>query len=180
MSGTRTGLFVATTVGIVAALTGGAPAGTHIWVGGYGGEWYTSGNWLPAGSPDPEDNLIVSSGRPEAHLRPVLASDGGRIEVNGAGATFNVLYVGVAGAEAELLVQGDSHVTADNLIISQRGSGPTGRGKVTFDRVAIDVDGVHSFEQTVEKHTMNGGMVILTAHQKLSFGRARTRSLSLT
>ena len=45
---------------------------------------------------------------------------------------------------------------------------------------AIDVDGVHDFEQTVEKHTLNGGMVILTAHQKLSFGRAATRSLSLT
>lgn len=45
---------------------------------------------------------------------------------------------------------------------------------------AIDVDGVHDFEQTVERHTLNGGMVILTAHQKLSFGRAKTRALSLT
>lgn len=45
---------------------------------------------------------------------------------------------------------------------------------------AIDVDGVHAFELTLEKHTLDGGMAILTAHQKLSFGKANTRSLSLT
>lgn len=45
---------------------------------------------------------------------------------------------------------------------------------------AIDIDGVHAFEQTVEAHALNGGMVILTAHQTLQFGRAKTRSLSLT
>ena len=45
---------------------------------------------------------------------------------------------------------------------------------------AIDVDGVHAFEQLVERHALNGGMVILTAHQPLQFGQAQTRSLSLT
>ena len=45
---------------------------------------------------------------------------------------------------------------------------------------AIDVDGVRTFEQTIEAHALNGGMVILTAHQALDFGKANTRSLSLT
>ena len=45
---------------------------------------------------------------------------------------------------------------------------------------AIDVDGVHAFEQLVERHALGGGMVILTAHQPLQFGQAQTRSLSLT
>jgi heme exporter protein A len=45
---------------------------------------------------------------------------------------------------------------------------------------AIDVDGVRTFEQTIEAHALNGGMVILTAHQTLDFGKANTRSLSLT
>lgn len=44
---------------------------------------------------------------------------------------------------------------------------------------AIDVDGVKDFEQTVERHVLNGGLVILTAHQKLSFGQAPTRALAL-
>ena len=45
---------------------------------------------------------------------------------------------------------------------------------------AIDVDGVKDFEHTVEQHALNGGLVILTAHQKLSFGKAQTRALALT
>lgn len=45
---------------------------------------------------------------------------------------------------------------------------------------AIDVEGVKTFEKTIEAHALNGGMVILTAHQALSFGKANTRSLSLT
>jgi len=45
---------------------------------------------------------------------------------------------------------------------------------------AIDVDGVKAFEQTIEAHALNGGMVILTAHQTLNFGKANIRSLSLT
>ena len=45
---------------------------------------------------------------------------------------------------------------------------------------AIDVDGVEDFERTVEKHVQNGGMVILTTHQSLSFGSANIRALSLT
>jgi len=45
---------------------------------------------------------------------------------------------------------------------------------------AIDVEGVKTFEKTIETHALNGGMVILTAHQALSFGKANTRSLSLT
>jgi heme exporter protein A len=45
---------------------------------------------------------------------------------------------------------------------------------------AIDLDGVRTFEQTIEAHALNGGMVILTAHQALDFGKAKTRSLSLT
>ncbi len=45
---------------------------------------------------------------------------------------------------------------------------------------AIDVNGVRAFEQTIEAHALNGGMVILTAHQKLDFGKSNTRSLSLT
>jgi len=45
---------------------------------------------------------------------------------------------------------------------------------------AIDADGVRAFEQTIEAHALKGGMVILTAHQPLSFGRANTRSLALT
>jgi heme exporter protein A len=44
---------------------------------------------------------------------------------------------------------------------------------------AIDLDGVRTFEQTIEAHALNGGMVILTAHQALDFGKAKTRSLSL-
>lgn len=44
---------------------------------------------------------------------------------------------------------------------------------------AIDIDGVHAFEQTVEAHALNGGMVILTAHQSLQFGKVSARSLSL-
>lgn len=45
---------------------------------------------------------------------------------------------------------------------------------------AVDADGVQAFEQTVETHALNGGMVILTAHQTLNFGKANTLSLSLT
>lgn len=45
---------------------------------------------------------------------------------------------------------------------------------------AIDVDGVSAFEKTIETHALNGGMVILTTHQALNFGKATTRSLSLT
>ncbi len=45
---------------------------------------------------------------------------------------------------------------------------------------AVDADGVHAFEQTVETHALNGGMVILTAHQTLNFGKANTLSLSLS
>lgn len=45
---------------------------------------------------------------------------------------------------------------------------------------AVDTDGVQAFEQTVETHALNGGMVILTAHQTLNFGKANTLSLSLT
>ena len=45
---------------------------------------------------------------------------------------------------------------------------------------AIDADGVSAFEKTIETHALNGGMVILTTHQTLSFGKANTRSLSLT
>lgn len=45
---------------------------------------------------------------------------------------------------------------------------------------AIDVDGVEDFERTVETHVQNGGMVILTTHQSLSFGSARIRALSLS
>jgi len=45
---------------------------------------------------------------------------------------------------------------------------------------AIDVDGVGDFERTVENHVRNGGMVILTTHQTLSFGSASIRALSLT
>lgn len=44
---------------------------------------------------------------------------------------------------------------------------------------AIDVEGVKAFEQTVETHVQNGGMVILTAHQSLSFGKIKIHSLSL-
>lgn len=45
---------------------------------------------------------------------------------------------------------------------------------------AIDVDGVSEFEHTIEAHVQNGGMVILTTHQNLSFGRATMQSLSLS
>ncbi len=45
---------------------------------------------------------------------------------------------------------------------------------------AIDVEGVKAFEKTIEAHALNGGMVILTAHQALYFGKANTHSLSLT
>ncbi len=45
---------------------------------------------------------------------------------------------------------------------------------------AIDVDGVSAFEKTIETHVLNGGMVILTTHQSLNFGKAKTLSLSLT
>jgi heme exporter protein A len=45
---------------------------------------------------------------------------------------------------------------------------------------AVDADGVQAFEQTVETHALNGGMVILTAHQTLNFGKANTLSLSLS
>jgi heme exporter protein A len=45
---------------------------------------------------------------------------------------------------------------------------------------AIDADGVSAFEKTIETHALNGGMVILTTHQTLNFGKANTRSLSLT
>jgi len=45
---------------------------------------------------------------------------------------------------------------------------------------AIDVDGVNTFEKTIENHALNGGMVILTAHQPLDFGKAKTRTLSLS
>lgn len=45
---------------------------------------------------------------------------------------------------------------------------------------AIDVDGVKTFEKIIEAHALNGGMVILTAHQALDFGKANMRSLSLT
>ncbi|MCP4009572.1 MAG: cytochrome c biogenesis heme-transporting ATPase CcmA [Proteobacteria bacterium] len=45
---------------------------------------------------------------------------------------------------------------------------------------AIDVEGVKTFEKTIEAHALNGGMIILTAHQPLSFGKANTRSLSLS
>lgn len=44
---------------------------------------------------------------------------------------------------------------------------------------AIDVDGIKTFESTVEKHVNNGGMVILTTHQALSFGKAPVTALSL-
>ena len=45
---------------------------------------------------------------------------------------------------------------------------------------AIDVDGVSAFEKTIETHVLNGGMVILTTHQSLNFGKANILSLSLT
>ena len=45
---------------------------------------------------------------------------------------------------------------------------------------AIDVDGVHSFEQAIEKHILKGGMLIFTSHQKLDFGSVKTRTLSLS
>ncbi len=45
---------------------------------------------------------------------------------------------------------------------------------------AIDVDGVKAFEKTVEAHAENGGMVIITTHQALSFGAAPTTALSLS
>lgn len=45
---------------------------------------------------------------------------------------------------------------------------------------AIDVDGVKAFEDTIEAHVNNGGMVILTTHQALSFGTAPMTSLSLS
>lgn len=45
---------------------------------------------------------------------------------------------------------------------------------------AIDTQGVKAFEETIEKHAQNGGMVILTAHQTLRFGKAKQRSLSLS
>ncbi len=44
---------------------------------------------------------------------------------------------------------------------------------------AIDTDGVKAFENTVETHVNNGGMVILTTHQALSFGKAPMTALSL-
>ncbi|MEE9447601.1 MAG: cytochrome c biogenesis heme-transporting ATPase CcmA [Arenicellales bacterium] len=45
---------------------------------------------------------------------------------------------------------------------------------------AIDVDGVKHFEQTIEQHALNGGMVMLTSHQDLSFGQANTLALNLS
>ncbi len=45
---------------------------------------------------------------------------------------------------------------------------------------AIDKQGVIAFQQTIENHTQNGGMVILTAHQPLHFGNAKIRSLWLS
>lgn len=45
---------------------------------------------------------------------------------------------------------------------------------------AIDRDGVRAFEETIETHVENGGMIILTAHQTLRFGKATVRSLLLS
>lgn len=45
---------------------------------------------------------------------------------------------------------------------------------------AIDVDGVKTFEDTVEAHVNHGGMVILTTHQALSFSTAPITALSLS
>ena len=45
---------------------------------------------------------------------------------------------------------------------------------------AIDVDGVKAFERTIEAHVNNGGMVIITTHQTLSFGKAPMTALSLS
>jgi len=45
---------------------------------------------------------------------------------------------------------------------------------------AIDNEGVQAFEQTVIEHTNKGGMVILTAHQKLNFGATNLCSVNLS
>lgn len=45
---------------------------------------------------------------------------------------------------------------------------------------AIDVDGIKAFEETIETHVKNSGMVILTTHQALSFGSAAVTSLALS
>lgn len=113
-----TALLIGSTALTAVALAPAAHAGTPSWVGNLSTDWYTAGNWSPAGVPTLADNVSVDAISPHITV------------ISGGTAASQLLFVGAIGSGNLAIMNGGS---LTNNGLGYLGFFANGAGTVSVD-----------------------------------------------